>query len=102
MKIIGVVHLKALPGSPFYLNNLSEIYETALEDSINLENGGVDGIIVENFGDVPFVKNSISKLTLSHFTNISKEIIYMFSFIVFIIVNIIFPIPFIILFIFLL
>ena len=74
MKIIGVVHLKALPGSPFYQNNLSEIYETALEDSINLDNGGVDGIIIENFGDVPFVKNSISKLTLSHFTNIAKEI----------------------------
>ena len=39
-----------------------------------MKNGGVDGIIVENFGDVPFVKNSISKLTLSHFTNIAKEI----------------------------
>ena len=36
MKIIGVVHLKALPGSPFCQNNLSEIYETALEDSVNL------------------------------------------------------------------
>ena len=74
MKIIGVVHLKALPGSPFYQNNLSEIYKSALEDSVNLENGGVDSIIVENFGDVPFVKNSISKLTLAHFTNIAKEI----------------------------
>ena len=74
MKIVGVVHLKALPGSPFYQNNISEIYKSALEDSVNLENGGVDSIIVENFGDVPFVKNSISKLTLAHFTNIAKEI----------------------------
>tara|TARA_B100001123_G_scaffold217303_1_gene245354 strand:- start:811 stop:1572 length:762 start_codon:yes stop_codon:yes gene_type:complete len=74
MKTIGVVHLKALPGSPSYENNLSEIYKSALEDSTALQNGGVDSIIIENFGDIPFTKNSISKLTLAHFTNIAKEL----------------------------
>ena len=74
MKTIGVVHLKALPGSPSYENNLSEIYKSALEDSTALQNGGVDSIIIENFGDIPFAKNSISKLTLAHFTNIAKEL----------------------------
>ena len=74
MKTIGVVHLKALPGSPSYSSNLSEIYKSAIEDSLALENGGVDSIIIENFGDIPFVKNSISKLTLAHFSNIAKEI----------------------------
>ena len=74
MKTIGVVHLKALPGSPSYENNLSEIYKSALEDSTALQNGGVDSIIIENFGDIPFTKDSISKLTLAHFTNIAKEL----------------------------
>ena len=39
-----------------------------------MEDGGVDGLIIENFGDTPFMKESISKLTLSHFSNIANEI----------------------------
>jgi membrane complex biogenesis BtpA family protein len=74
MKIIGVVHLMALPGSPLYANNLKQIYEAALKDAQTLKNGGVDSIIIENFGDTPFVKDSISKLTLSHFVNIVSEV----------------------------
>ena len=74
MKIIGVVHLKALPGSPLYANNLDQIYEYALKDAETLVKGGVDSIIIENFGDNPFVKDSISKLTLAHFVNIVSEV----------------------------
>ena len=58
MKIIGVVHLKALPGSPLYANNLDQIYEYALKDAETLVKGGVDSIIIENFGDNPFIKDS--------------------------------------------
>ena len=74
MKIIGVVHLKALPGSPSYGNNLEQIYQNAKKDAEALKNGGVDSIIFENFGDTPFVKDSISKLTISHFVSIVNDI----------------------------
>lgn len=74
MKIIGVVHLKALPGSPLYANNIEQIYQNAIEDAKALENGGVDSIIFENFGDTPFVKDSISKLTISHFVSIVNDV----------------------------
>jgi len=74
MKIIGVVHLKALPGSPLYGNNIEQIYQNAIEDAKALENGGVDSIIFENFGDTPFVKDSISKLTISHFVSIVNDV----------------------------
>ena len=70
MIIHGVVHLKALPGSPSNSLELDEITKLAQKDVENLYTAGVDGIIIENFGDVPFVKNDISKRTLASFTSV--------------------------------
>ena len=68
MKVYGVVHLKSLPGSPSNRLSIDEIIDAAQEDVNSLVYGGVDGIIIENFGDTPFVKNDISKRTLASFT----------------------------------
>lgn len=54
--IIGMVHLKALPGSPAYRGNWKEILEAALKDAEALYKGGVDGIQLENQFDKPFLK----------------------------------------------
>ena len=74
MELIGVVHLEPLPESPGYKGDIETVIKLAIEDAQSLKNGGIKKIIVENFGDVPFNKKSISRLTLSHFTNIVKEI----------------------------
>ena len=76
MIVYGVVHLKSLPGSPENYLSLDEIIELAQEDVNNLVFGGVDGIIIENFGDTPFVKDDISKRTLASFTTVVKNIEY--------------------------
>lgn len=62
--VIGMVHLKALPGAPGYNGSMEEIYTAACEDLCALEQGGVDGAIVENFGDVPYNTNS-GEITLT-------------------------------------
>ena len=55
--VIGVVHSKALPGSPKYDGEpLSKIYEFAINEAKKYEEGGANGIIVENHGDIPFSK----------------------------------------------
>ena len=76
MIVYGVVHLKSLPGSPENYLSLDEIIELAQEDVNNLVFGGVDGIIIENFGDTPFVKDDISKRTLASFTTVVENIQY--------------------------
>ena len=76
MIVYGVVHLKSLPGSPGNYLPLDEIIELAQEDVNNLIFGGVDGIIIENFGDTPFVKDDISKRTLASFTTVVENIEY--------------------------
>jgi uncharacterized protein len=55
--VIGVVHCPAFPGAPRYDGRTSEaLYEAALADARAYAQGGVDGLIVENHGDVPFSK----------------------------------------------
>ena len=76
MIIYGVVHLKPLPGSSGNYLSLDEIIESAQEDVNNLVFGGVDGIIIENFGDTAFVKDDISKRTLENFTTVVENLEY--------------------------
>ena len=52
--LIGVVHLPPLPGSPRWGGDMGRVLSRAQEEAFVLEQGGADGIIVENFGDVPF------------------------------------------------
>jgi len=52
--LIGMVHLLPLPGSIHYDGNLELIIERAKKDVNNLQSADFDGIIVENFSDIPY------------------------------------------------
>ena len=52
--LLGVVHLLALPGSPGFAGDMSAIVSAAKADAEAIMSGGMDGYIVENFGDAPF------------------------------------------------
>lgn len=55
--IIGTVHLLPLPGSPRYAGEpVDRIYARAVEDARRYAEGGIDGLIIENDGDTPFLK----------------------------------------------
>ncbi len=56
--VIGVVHLPAMPGDPGFSGRggFSGVEEAALADARALIAGGVDALIIENFGSAPFVK----------------------------------------------
>ena len=54
---IGVIHCLALPGTPRYDGaSLSAICDRALFDAEAYLSGGLDSVIVENHGDVPFLR----------------------------------------------
>ena len=57
---LGVVHLAPLPGDPGHRagDGLVECERRALADAEALAAGGVDGIVVENFGSAPFPKGT--------------------------------------------
>jgi hypothetical protein len=56
--IIGVIHLPAMPGDPHHDGDggFDDVLAFALQDAEALVEGGVDGLIVENFGSAPFPK----------------------------------------------
>lgn len=55
---LGVVHLRALPSSAARGEAFGSVVQQALRDAQVLVEGGVDGVIVENFGDAPFHKGT--------------------------------------------
>ena len=55
--LIGVVHLLPLPGAPRYDGGgVEAIYARGFADARAYLEGGLDGVIVENHGDIPFSK----------------------------------------------
>jgi membrane complex biogenesis BtpA family protein len=72
--LIGVVHLLPLPGAPAYRGSMDEILERALADASALEGGGLDGAIVENFGDTPFFPDRVPPETVAAMTRVVAEI----------------------------
>lgn len=55
--IIGVVHCPPMPGTPRWRDkDFRETIDIAVADAEAYVNGGVDGLIIENHGDIPFLK----------------------------------------------
>lgn len=76
--VIGMVHLPALPGAPNYdreADSLEAIIDSARRDAQRLEAGGVDGIMVENFGDVPFYPDSVPKHVVASLTRATRAVV---------------------------
>ena len=63
--LIGVVHLRPLPGSPRWQGDIESLIELAVNDARAYERGGADAIFIENFGDVPFTKGSVAPETIA-------------------------------------
>src|SRR4051812_7615347 len=61
--LIGVVHLRPLPGSPGWKGSLDAVLKFAVDDARAYEQGGVHALFIENFGDVPFTKGSVGPET---------------------------------------
>ncbi len=72
MRVIGVLHLPPLPGSPLY-SSFDGAIEVALQDAKSLAEGGVDAIIVENYNDRPFLPET-GKETVAAMTVIALEV----------------------------
>jgi membrane complex biogenesis BtpA family protein len=56
--LLGVVHLPPTPSSARGGAPLDAILAAALRDARALQEGGADGLVIENFGDMPFHKGT--------------------------------------------
>ena len=72
--LLGVVHLPPLPGSPRWAGDRTALFEAARRDASALIAGGMDGFIVENFGDAPFFPDRVPPETIAAMTTIANEL----------------------------
>ena len=63
-----MVHLLPLPGSPGFGGRVSDVLDAARRDAAGLAAGGVHGVMVENFGDVPFFPGRVPAEVVAHTT----------------------------------
>ena len=72
--LIGVVHLQPLPGSPRYRRSMREICAAAVVDAQAYEEGGAQGLMIENFGDLPFTRGAVAPETVAAMTVAAESI----------------------------
>ncbi|XP_058063005.1 uncharacterized protein F13E9.13, mitochondrial [Anopheles bellator] len=54
--IIGMIHVGALPGTPLYRGNFDQILQHARAEGQIYLQSGVDGVLIENMHDIPYVR----------------------------------------------
>ncbi|MGB9691275.1 MAG: BtpA/SgcQ family protein, partial [Candidatus Sumerlaeaceae bacterium] len=57
--MIGMVHLRALPGTPRASLTMREICATAVREAALLREAGFDAVLIENMHDVPYVRRNV-------------------------------------------
>jgi hypothetical protein len=72
--VIGMLHVPALPGSPAHQLPWPAIRERVRRDAETLASGGVDGLLLENFGDAPFYPNRVPTHTVAFLAVLGHEI----------------------------
>ena len=71
--VIGMLHLPALPGSPLGRLSLGKIRDLLLRDVEALDKSGVHGLMIENFGDVPFCPARVPAYVVAQITAMAME-----------------------------
>ena len=72
--LIGMVHLLPLPGTPNFDGDIDAIYSRALTEARLLADAGFDGLIIENFGDEPYLIGEPTATQLALMAAVVREI----------------------------
>jgi len=72
--IIGVIHVGALPGTPRGSKSVAELVREAKEEARVYRECGVDGVIIENMHDVPYLKSEVGPEIVAAMTAIGIEV----------------------------
>lgn len=73
--VIGMIHVKPLPGTPLSRHGMEELVEMACEEANIYKKAGVDGILVENMFDLPYLHgSSLGPETVACMTRVCQEV----------------------------
>ena len=72
--VIGVIHVGALPGTPRGTASVAELVQQAKAEARIYRECGVDGIIIENMHDVPYLKGQVGPEIVAAMAIIGSEV----------------------------
>jgi membrane complex biogenesis BtpA family protein len=72
--VIGVIHVGALPGTPRGSRSVAELVRQAKDEARVYRESGVDGVIIENMHDVPYLKGEVGPEIVAAMTAIGVEV----------------------------
>jgi membrane complex biogenesis BtpA family protein len=72
--LIGVVHVLALPGTPGHDRALEAIIRAASQEAGIYRDEGIDGILVENMHDVPYLKRRVGPEIVASMTAVAVAV----------------------------
>ena len=72
--VVGVIHVGALPGTPRSSQPVSELVRQAKDEARVYRECGVDGVIIENMHDVPYLKGEAGPEIVAAMTAIGVEV----------------------------
>lgn len=77
--LIGMLHAPPLPGSPDFQGDFAAIRHSILRDAETLLEGGVDGLMLENYGDSPFYPDRVPAITVAAMTSLASDLVWRFD-----------------------
>ena len=72
--LIGMVHLRALPGTPRHRLPIDEIEQIALREALTLADAGFDALLIENMHDLPYLNRQVGPEIVSAMTRVATVI----------------------------
>jgi membrane complex biogenesis BtpA family protein len=72
--VVGVIHVGALPGTPRSSQTVAELVASARGEAKIYRESGVDGIIIENMHDVPYLRGEVGPEIVAAMTAIGGEV----------------------------
>lgn len=72
--VVGVIHVGALPGTPRASWTVAELVSEGRREARIYKECGVDGVIVENMHDVPYLRGEVGPEIVAAMTAIATEV----------------------------
>ncbi len=76
--VVGMLHAPPLPGSPGYGGDFAEVIDAVRRDAAAWVEGGLcasgGGLMMENFGDVPFYRGRVPSEVVACLTRLAVEV----------------------------
>ena len=72
--VIGMIHLGALPGTPAARQSLREIETQARREAAIYRDEGVDGVMLENMHDTPYLRGAVGPEVVAAFAIVARAV----------------------------